>query len=96
MTKPETTPQAPLSAIAPERLPDNLILGFRTGLATAESQGIGLQFDTTIGLGGVSVSVLAKAPDGTRISETLSLKPLLDEWGARLVAELRAKGETGE
>ena len=68
-------------------LDENHILGLREGFATAEYQGAKLSWSHGFGFGATSISIEIKLPDGSWVTETINIQPLLMEWAKQILNE---------
>jgi hypothetical protein len=76
-------------------LDDGYILGLRESFATATHQEVKLDWCHTFGYGGTQLSLEATFPDGTTVTETMKLMPLLQAWALQLINEQKEKSNEG-
>jgi len=68
-------------------LPEGFILGLREQFATADVNGASLKWTHSFGFGTTVISVEVDLPDGSRVTETIKIQPLLMEWAKQILNE---------
>jgi hypothetical protein len=59
----------------------------REGFATAEVGGAKLSWAHGFGFGATQISVEIDLPDGSQVTETIKIQPLLMEWAKQILNE---------
>ena len=68
-------------------LDDDRIPGLREGFATAEYHGANLSWSHGFGFGSAVIWAEIKLPDGTWVTESIKIQPLLMEWAKQILNE---------
>lgn len=71
--------------VTAEPLPEDRLLFMHSTIATAEIEEGKLEW--TVSVAGVTLSQRVVFTDGTEVTETMDLQPMLQKWGTAVVAE---------
>jgi len=71
--------------VTAEPLPEDRLLFMHSTIATAEIEEGKLEW--TVSVAGVTLSQRVIFTDGTEVTETMDLQPMLQKWGTGVVAE---------
>lgn len=68
-------------------LDDDHIPGLREGFATAEYDEAKISWSHSFGFGGAVIWAEIKLPDGSWVTESIKIQPLLMEWAKQILNE---------